>query len=334
VRTVPSDLSPVSPRPASDARLPRPRVSVRGAVLGVAAAGACVALVLFDGSSRLEQWSTVFVAMVVQAVPFLMLGVVISGLIAAFVRPEWVTARLPRRQVLAVPVAGLCGVALPGCECGSVPIAGRLVRHGVPAAPALTFLLAAPAVNPVVLVSTAVAFPGQPGVVVARFAASMLAAVAVGWWWLKASVPIPDAGTPQKRVSRRGRVFVVSTLHDASVAGGFLVVGAAVAATIHAFVPASIVAGVAGNELLAVLTMVTLAVLLSVCSEADAFVAAGLPQFSLSSRLVFLVVGPVMDVKLVAMQHGVFGARFVRRFAPLCLVCSVSAALIVGWVLL
>jgi hypothetical protein len=80
--------------------------------------------------------------------------------------------------------------------------------------------------------------------------------------------------------------------------------------------------------------MAALAVLLSICSEADAFVAASLSQFSLTARLVFLVVGPVVDLKLVAMQAGVFGRRFAATFAPLTLVVAVAAALLVGWVLL
>jgi uncharacterized membrane protein YraQ (UPF0718 family) len=77
-----------------------------------------------------------------------------------------------------------------------------------------------------------------------------------------------------------------------------------------------------------------LAVALAVCSEVDAFVAASLRQFPLEARLVFLVVGPAVDVKLVAMQVGVFGRRFATRFAPLTFaVAVVSAALVGRWLL-
>jgi uncharacterized protein len=80
--------------------------------------------------------------------------------------------------------------------------------------------------------------------------------------------------------------------------------------------------------------MATLAVVLAICSEADAFVASSLTQFSMTSRLVFLVVGPVVDLKLVALQAGVFGRRFTMRFAPLSLVTAVGVALLVGrWLL-
>ena len=109
--------------------------------------------------------ATVFCGVFVQALPFLVLGVVLSGLIAAFVSAERLSRWLPRRPALAVAVAGVGGAALPGCECGSVPVARRLFGPGTSGAAALTFMLSAPAINPVVLVATAVAFPGQPAMV-------------------------------------------------------------------------------------------------------------------------------------------------------------------------
>jgi uncharacterized protein len=122
----------------------------------------------------------VFVAIVVQALPLLVLGVLVSGAITALVSPA-VLARLPPRLApLAVPSAGPAGTALPGCECASVPIAGRLTARGAQPAAAVAFMLAAPAVNPVVLVATAVAFPGQPRMVLARFLGSLLTSIAVG----------------------------------------------------------------------------------------------------------------------------------------------------------
>ena len=139
---------------------------------------------LFDGAA-VQAWSTVFVAVVVQAVPFLVLGVVVSALIATYVPASFFRRVLPRSTMAAVPAAGLAGAVLPGCECASVPISARLISREVPPAAALAFLLSAPAINPVVLVATAVAFPGRPEVVAARFAASLGAAVIVGWIWAR-----------------------------------------------------------------------------------------------------------------------------------------------------
>ena len=99
-------------------------------------------------------------------------------------------------------------------------------------------------------------------------------------------------------------------------------------------IPRSVINLVAENEWQSVLVFAGLAVLLSICSEADAFVAAGLPQFSLTSRLVFLVVGPVIDLKLIALHAGIFGRKFTAVFAPVTLVVAVISAVIVGQVLL
>jgi uncharacterized membrane protein YraQ (UPF0718 family) len=90
----------------------------------------------------------------------------------------------------------------------------------------------------------------------------------------------------------------------------------------------------ADNIVLSVVALSLLAVLLALCSEADAFVAAGLKQFSLSARLVFLVVGPMVDIKLIALQAGTFGPRFAAVFAPLTFVVAVACAVLVGWWLL
>ena len=117
-------------------------------------------------------------------------------------------------------------------------------------------------------------------------------------------------------------------------AGGFLVLGAMAAATINVVVPERWLLTLADNPVLSVLALALLAVLLSICSEADAFVAASLSQFSLTARLAFLVVGPMVDLKLISMQAGVFGRRFAVRFAPATFVVAVLVAVGVGAVML
>ena len=132
----------------------------------------------------------------------------------------------------------------------------------------------------------------------------------------------------------RWRSFTQTALHDFLHAGGWLVVGAMTAASLQVAVPRSLLDAVAGHQVLAVVALAGLAVVLAVCSEADAFVAASLSQFSLTARLVFMVVGPVVDLKLVALQTGVFGRRFALRFAPLTLTVAVVSGVLVGWWLL
>jgi uncharacterized protein len=290
---------------------------------------------IFDIPS-LQAGSTIFVAIVIQALPFLIFGVLLSGAITAFVPATFWQRILPKNKALAVPVAGCAGLVLPGCECASVPVAGSLMNRGVAPSAALAFLLSAPAINPIVLVSTFVAFQGEPRMVVARFIASLAAAILMGWLWLRFgnnrwfSIPQRDhliGDTPWQS-------FRMTATHDFLHAGGFLVVGAAAAAALNVGVPGEWMQALAENPILAILGMAVLAVLLSICSEADAFIAASFTEFSLTAKLTFMVVGPMVDLKLISMQAGVFGRKFTTRFAPTTFVVGVLMSVLVGWWLL
>ena len=290
------------------------------------------------GSAALSTAGTVFCGVFVQALPFLALGVVVSGLIAAFVSPERLARWLPRRPAVAVLAAGIGGALLPGCECGSVPVGRRLFgESGAAGAAALTFMLAAPAINPVVLVATAVAFPGAPMMVVARMGASLLTAVIMGWAWARWGRPewvtrrLPRSGNDTES---RSTVFAEAARHDFLQAASYLVVGAAAAAALHVVVPRWVFDHVAAHLVLGVVLMAALAVVLALCSEADAFVAASMTMVPLLPRLVFLVVGPAVDVKLIAMQAGMFGRAFAARFAPTTLLVAVASACAIGLLVL
>ena len=310
------------------------QVLAAGVVVAAAFAGALRAFVA--GHADLSTAGTVFCGVFVQALPFLGLGVVVSGLIAVFVSPERLARWLPQRTGAAILTAAVSGAALPGCECGSVPVARRLFGDGVAGAAALTFMLAAPAVNPVVLVATAVAFPGQPAMVAARGIASLLTALIMGavWsrWgqldWITRRLPAAHNTDASKWT-----VFAEAARHDFLQAASYLVLGAAAAAAMHVLVPPVVFTHLAGHLVLGVVTMALLAVVLALCSEADAFVASSLTMLPLVPRLVFLVVGPAVDVKLFALQTGMFGRAFATRFAPATFVVATLVATAVGLVL-
>jgi uncharacterized protein len=283
-----------------------------------------------------QNWLTVFVAVLTQALPFLVLGVALSAVIAVFVPPAFFTRALPKQPTLAVPAAALAGVVLPGCECASVPVGGALVRRGVTPAAAFAFVLSAPAINPIVITATAVAFPRNPQMVVARFVASLLVACAMGWLWQRRGRAewLRPPARPSFDGQGKGAAFWASVRHDVMHAGGFLVFGAMAAATLKAVVPAAWLHAVASIPVVSTLALAVLAVLLSICSEADAFVAASLSQFSLSARLAFLVVGPMIDLKLFAMQAATFGRGFALRFAPATFTMAILVSALVAAVLL
>jgi uncharacterized protein len=287
---------------------------------------------LFDDPA-LQTGATIFVSIIVQALPFLVLGVLLSGAIAAFVPASFWKKALPKNPALAVPVAGAAGAVLPGCECASVPVANGLMSRGVAPAAALAFLLSAPAINPIVLASTFVAFPGEPMMVVARFVASLATAVVMGWLWLRfGKVQWLRIGPRDHLVgSNSWHTFRLTATHDFLHAGGFLVIGGLAAAALNVVVPQTWLSAVADQPILSVLVLAGLAVLLSICSEADAFVAASLTEFSLTAKLAFLVVGPMVDLKLISLQAGTFSSKFATRFAPATFIVAVLFTLLVGW---
>ncbi|WP_431960790.1 permease [Mycobacterium sp. smrl_JER01] len=306
------------------------------AVVGLALIGGAMREFV-AGTPGVATAATVFCGIFVQAVPFLALGVVISGAVAALVTPDRLARWLPKRPSAAILTAGVGGVALPGCECGSVPIARRLFGEGTVGAAALTFMLAAPAINPVVLVATAVAFPGEPAMVVARCLASLITALIMGGLWARFGRPNwITRRVPHEYSSGGSRwtAFSEAARHDFLQASSFLVVGAAAAAALHVLVPDWVFDHLAGQLLLGIAVMALLAVILALCSEADAFVAASLSMLPLLPRLVFLVVGPAVDIKLFAMQAGMFGRPFAVRFAPVTFLVATVTATVVGLVVL
>ncbi len=201
----------------------------------------------------------------------------------------------------------------------------------------MTFMLSAPAINPVVLVATAVAFPGQPAMVAGRASASLLTAVVMGVLWSRWGRPgwikprLPDDHEPD---ASAWTVFGEAARQDFLQASAYLVIGAGAATTLRVLVPPWVFEHMAGHLAVGVVTMALLAVVLALCSEADAFVAASLTLVPLIPRRVFLVVGPSVDVKLIAMQAGLFGRAFALRFAPVTFVVATAAATVIGLALL
>ncbi|WP_083563259.1 permease [Boudabousia liubingyangii] len=291
---------------------------------------------LWVAEGRLQAWQVLFLSIVLQALPFLVLGSIISGLLAAFLPTGWAQRWFNTRPLWGVPIAAASGFALPACECASVPVASSLMRKGASPAAALTFLLAAPAVNPVVIVSTAVAFRNYPIMVWARLGASFTAAVLIGWiWWWKGRnyPPKPSSSACELHQHEGGWTEFRQTFgHDFLQAGGFLVFGAAAAAALKVFIPRSLYLELSNWPILMILVMALLAVGLSLCSEADAFVAAAFTQVSPTAQLVFLTVGPMVDIKLIALQVGSFGARFAVRFMSLTFLVSTLVAALFGFI--
>ena len=218
-----------------------------------------------------------------------------------------------------------------------MPVANSLIGRGVTPAAAFAFLLSAPAINPVVLTATAIAFPASPVMVLARLLASLATAVVMGrlWLWLGREKWLRPAvrHAGHQPGQSRWTEFRTGFQHDFLHAGGFLV-GAMAAATFNVAVPRSVLDTFAGSPWLSVLFLAALAIILTVCSEADAFVASSLTGFSPTARLAFMVVGPMVDLKLIALQAGTFGRAFAARFSAATTVVAVLSSALIGAVLL
>lgn len=314
--------------------VPQRRFPTFGLTLGRAAfVLATILLVIWGIRAGAAAWANFLVVaqgLLIGALPLVMLGAVAAGIIATWVPDTffvWVS-RLP--EAVQLPAAALCGLAFPVCECGSVPVARRAIARGLSPQAAIAFMLSAPILNPIVVLSTAIAYRGRPSflpILAGRMGLGFIAAVAVAWVVgsrldrFDAVGSDPDCGcgceVKHDGSGRDGRLrtFASTLSSEALYMGKYLVIGATAAAAMQTIVPASLLYPLGGAAVASTIAMMVLAFVLSLCSESDAFVSASMVQFGPGPQLAFLVFGPMMDAKLAFMYSATFGRWFVRTVA-------------------
>ncbi|MEZ4512528.1 MAG: permease [Chloroflexota bacterium] len=292
-------------------------------------------------TAQFQTFVTIFMGIFVEAVPFLLAGSVVSGLIDVFVNQEALARFIPRQPILAALVGSLLGFTFPVCECGVVPVTRRLYQKGLPLPVGIAFLLAAPVVNPVVLLSTYAAFGWGP-VLIGRFVFTILIAFGVGLLFTLAQpdeVLLPGAadehshGHSQAALPLRERLWLALTVggDDFFDMARYLIVGSMLAATMQTLVPQNTLLALGSGPLLSVLLLMVLAFVLSVCSTVDAFLALSfVSSFTPGSIIGFLVFGPMVDIKSSLMFLGVFRRRVVVYLILLPLALSLVAAVLVN----
>ncbi len=294
--------------------------------------GVAVLLFLMGKSSPwkdlIDNISINFLAIIVEAFPFMLIGSLAGGIIEMFVSVTWIEKVFRQRKTRAVFLAGGLGLFFPVCECAIVPVVRRLLGKGIPFGAAITFLLAGPIVNVIVAASTAIAYKYDWRFVVVRLASGYIIAVIVGLLlgllynrknglipaWGK-TVPCAcghnhnDKALP---LLLRFRHAIVHASDDFFDVGRYLVIGAFIAALMRSTVSMGAFADLMASPWLAIILMMVMAVILNLCSEADAFIAASfrdlLPG---SAQMAFMVMGPMLDIKLILMYFSVFRNRVI-----------------------
>lgn len=290
---------------------------------------------------RFQTFVTIFLGIFIEAVPFLLAGSVVSGLIAVFVDQSLLDRYLPKHPMLGAISGASMGLLFPVCECGVVPVVRRLYEKGLPISIGAAFLLAAPVVNPIVILSTYSAFGWGP-VLWGRLIFSFAIAVLVGFLFSRAQPeevllpavnachhdaccaihePVPHAAKPPIS-NRLGQAFNLAG-DDFLDMARYLILGCIIAASMQTLIPQTALLAVGQGSVISVVVMLGLAFLLSICSTVDAFVALAFTStFTTGSIVSFLVFGPMVDIKSTIMFLGVFKRRAVGYLILLPLLLS------------
>ncbi len=324
-------------------------------------------LIVAGGRPGIQTFATVFLGIFIEAMPFVLLGALVSGVIGVFVRDETVARLLPRGRVAAPVVGSLLGLLFPVCECGVVPVTRRLVNKGASVGLGVAFLFASPVINPIVLWSTYAAFGGNWHMVAWRAGLTFAIASFVGFVFachpdgralLKSAPtalgyrPLPSAaGAVEDMHGRAHDEHDGHTGHDHAAMplgeklrhvcehsameffemGKFLVFGAILASLLQSLIPRQALLSIGQSPVGSVLVMVVLAVVLSVCSTVDAFLVltfAG--TFTTGAILAFLVFGPMVDIKSTLMFLTVFKGRAVGLMIALAALLVLLATIFIN----
>lgn len=306
------------------------------------------------------QMSTIFLSIVIEALPFVLLGCLISGALQVFLTPERVKRWLPNNRFLSILTGSVLGFFFPSCECGIVPIVHQFVKKGVPVHTAFAFMLTAPIINPIVIFSTFIAFGNSWEMAGWRMVGSFVVALIIGIWlayFQKESVlktKIQQTidhnhhhthhhdhthGTNEHEEVKIGRIKQLSqqtghvlthSIDEFFDTGRYLIVGGLIAASMQTYLPTRVMLTLGSTKLLAIIIMLLLAFTMSLCSEADAFIGSSLLSlFGTAPVVAFLVFGPMVDIKNLLMMKRYFNGRFILMLIGLIAVSVIGFTLFI-----
>jgi len=317
----------------------------------VYALGAAIAVVLafevFEstGFPAFDSFSAIFVSLMLEGIPFLLLGSLVASAVGELLPQSFFQRRLAGLGAMGIPVTAVSGFAFPVCECAIVPTIRRLREKGFGLPYAMTMLVAVPLINPVVIASTVAAFSNRPFFVLARFVGGFIVALIVGALFWRREGRVERHGTKTRSVvpdlvtSLRTKVspgqkaahILEHTIIEFVEILAYFAAGSALSAAVQAFVPATFLVRVGANPVVAIYGMIALAFFLSVCSEADAFIGkAFVPIAGEAAVLAFLIFGPMLDLKNTLLLRRVISSREISILAAALIIVVPLLAVVYG----
>ncbi|SIT86099.1 permease [Microbacterium sp. RU33B] len=341
-------MTRADPRAPRTARLePAPATkALVGILLGLAVVGALVAIdflapSLFSASlpTRAEDALTLAISVLIESLPFVTLGVILSIVVQVWIPPGVLERWMPRRAWARRMVLSLLGMFIPVCECGNVPFARGLLMRRFSVAETMTFLIAAPIVNPIVIITTHAAFGFSDGILIARLLGGYAIANLIGW--LYSRHPDPDSLLTDRfratcelvthEPGNRVQQSIAQLVIELRAVMPALVIGSALAGAVQVIVPREALLAIGSNPALSIVAMMALAMVVSICSNVDSFFALSFAStFTPGSIVAFLLVGPLVDVKMLALLRTTFTTRTLAGLVVIVVLASFAIGTVVN----
>jgi uncharacterized membrane protein YraQ (UPF0718 family) len=285
--------------------------------------------------TRLQDGLTLSISVLLESLPFVVLGVVLSIVVQVWVPPGAIERFLPRAAWARRAVLSLLGMIVPVCECGNVPFARGLLMRGISVPETLTFLVAAPIVNPIVIITTYQAFGFSDGILVSRLVGGYLIANLIGWVYSR--YPNSDALLTRRFLETcevvthepggKGTRSLAQFVVELRAVMPALVIGSAVAGAVQVLIPRDALLAIGSSPVLSIVAMILLAMIVSICSNVDAFFALSFAStFTPGSIVALLIVGPLVDVKMLALLRTTFTARVLAGMVAIVLLGAFAIA--------
>ncbi|WP_054859726.1 permease [Gracilibacillus sp. JCM 18860] len=280
---------------------------------------------VFQIPDSFYQMNTIFLSILIEALPFVLIGVLIAGFIQMFITENQLKRWIPKNKYAAILMSCVVGALFPACECGIVPIVRRLIAKGVPLfAGGIGFLLTGPLINPIVIFSTYMAFGNDLEIALLRMGIGFIVALIIAFiisllyrtnQLKQEAVHTTTQINYETSLLTKARKTLLHAVDEFFDMGKYLIIGAFLAAFVQVYVSTKLLVSIGDGPFTSLFVMMGLAYFLSLCSEADAFIGSSFSNiFPKGAILGFLVYGPMIDLKNTFMMLSVFKARFVFAF--------------------